>query len=1073
MKKTTIITARTTMENITLSVPSINDWVCGKYELTAKSESGVTRTLSAHGKNTVTVESDLSALYNKYKATAEDKTKLAEELEKKLESILMNGFTLEGVHYTFFMFSPSNARNAEIVFVKGKDWAEVQSLLSEITGLHYGADNTDSLSPVSAFGKASKGGKVLFSKIFARESARAAGSVPIAELSPKAAAILHECKVLFVVDVEDINNMPWHNPMDGKSGKTRVTTITDGMVFMGRKGRACIGHAEGKITDEELDLIRDNPLSPKADKILRRCPAFAQARMKARSMKGACHWADLDKYTDGEYDFIVFDSARKYEDGDWDFAGLELCNVSHRGTGFTSISAPIITAMIRGDVDLLDPIAKFWMDKVDAVFSEDLITSSKAVRYVMNAMSTRETEDEADNRTVITKALESNLLLDRDHYVWSKVTDKMRAFATRMAAGKLAVPGAYPYITVDPNYTIKKLIEMGVLVGSGVEIPTLKSGEYYFNGKTCRAIMARSPLTHPNQVKRIQLCGRTEFNSYRDVLVLNAVDGIWIDLAGADMDGDEVLLALEEGNGDFPKEAMTKLIDTVSNEKVLNFEEGLEGEYVEYSYENRIKFLIKNAKRSQVGVLNNAYSAWAELYTHLRNLFMVTKNNGCKFIRFEDEYKYCGTVPYTIVDNVVVTKAIKGIVNAGHYDSTLLLTILKDIWQKIARLEILQSREVDAAKTGKGATPDDVASVSISAIPWSMIARQYSKNKFGDTASRNKKVVEAAKAKAVALANGMDDRIFGYRAFTPLGHLTEIVSEWWNNLQGKIAVRGVNHYGYLYGLLTDQERSWFHYAYDTVAGIKNAYSKDIAAIMKSELSDENAKRMMRKEVTERALASLNAVVSNGCPIEVVAVAAYEVCYLKNGSFNTGLAFGWLLPDALLKVFERGDMKYAYTMLGVEGTTGFVQNGDVFVGTDKGKFNLDMGGTMFKDQTFTPYYSMSGKLAAFIQKQVEYAVDARKGVAPAVQGDVLGLTVLNCNSEEFKAKVKANGFVFVITLDDVGKTVAKINDKTVADVVMVNTRQLQLMNKAVRWVRCDDAPFKQYETAIKNICVVEA
>ena len=1070
MKKSMTTSLRTNLMSINYDGDKFV--VDGKILKTAKSESGVTRLLDKLGKDTITVESDITSLANTFKNAFADPKDAVEILKKKYNDILTNGFWANGEHYNLFPQNPGNVRNGESVFVKAENWAEVEQILSVLTTLHYGAPDDDPMAPQNIFGKG-KDHLVLWSKVMARETANSAGSVLIKAVCPRAAEVLSTCKILYVDDLTGTNSIPWKNPITGESGTIRETTPSDGMWLYNRKIRACFGLANGTLAEKEFDAILSDPNSKKSTKLLAtKSEAFAQCRLERGSMKAAGHFADVEQFTDGEYDAIVFDSARKFKDTPWNLGDLEICNLSHKGSGYVSLNAPVINGLIKADLDVMYDIAKSWMHKVDKVFSTDPIKSSKAVRDIMNAVSTQETEDDVDNRTVITKALECNILLDRDYYVWSKIQDKMRSTATQMIAGKVAVVGAYPYITVDPNYLIKELIAKGYLKSNGTVIPTLNSGEYYFNGKDCRGLIARSPLTHPNQIKVIQLAKRHEYNMYKNVFVMNAVDGLWIDLAGADMDGDEVLLALEEAKADFPVHAITKIMDAVSNEPVLNYEPGLEGEPMPYSLESRIAYMVKNSSCSKVGILNNAYSCWVELYTHFRNLYLVARKNGCDSIVFDSNYS--GSDIYVINNGMVFTKAICDIID-GQVALPELVGKMKEIWSTIARLEIFQSREVDAAKTNKGVTDKEVKEISISAMPYSMIARQYSKGKYGDNSSRSKKVLEAAQKKAMDLASGNDANTFGYRALTPLGYLTDMASAWWNELKAKCDTHGMSHAGYLYTLMTDEERNWFNRAYATIASYKNRFSQCMAEIMQDENADDSAKREARKALKARVVAALEKLVeaNPSCPIEAIAVACYEVCYLKNGNFNTGLSFGWMLPDALLNVFERGDMKYSYSLLTIQGTHGFVKNGDVFVGNDAGKYNLDMGSTMFKDQEFKPCYSMSGKLAAFIRKNVEYAVDARTTIAPTVAGETQGITVLNCQSSEFMAKVKANSFFFVITTDDNGKTVAKIGDEVVGDVVMVNTRQLQLMNKCVRWVKNEDAPHKVYETAVKNITVVEA
>lgn len=1122
-KKASIDTHRTSLLNVQQNNKGafVVDNKC--LIATKRSESLVTRALEKRDMKMITIECDIPALSSTLARSPEEREIQRSRLSQHLEAVINNGFNVGNTHYAFFQFGPGDQRNAQEVFVSGTEQDRIE-VMQELTTLD---GSTPDLTPEAAF---AKDGKALFSKVFAREAHTGASSIPIRRMSHRAADVLNTCKVIFTDDIEGSNRIPYHNPLNtDQKGDIRPAVTTDGMWLFGRKIGLCFALANGSVTEETfehcLELLEENiklkaQLADKEDKktsyqirknnaevekVLAKAkmPAFVQTRLPG-GMKGAAHFADIDQYAMDDCDAVVFKSVRKFKDKDWNgrLGDLEICNQAHAGSGWVNMSAPVISALVKAPVNIMHPVVEYWIKKIEAVFDGNMLESSKAIIDLMGAMSSRETEDDEDNRMLITKALQANVLLARDHHMWAKVQDKIRAFVTRMAAGKLAVPGAYPYISVDPNHAIVQLINRGVLHGDAKSIPTMKSGEYYFNGEKCRAMMARSPLTHPNQVKVVSLNANRAYHLYNNVLILNAIDGIWIDMSGADMDGDEAMLALETKVGAFPKDAMTAIMDCVSNEPVLNYEEGLSGKEVPFTQEERVKYLVANAKRSQVGMLNDAYSAWLEIYTHLRNLLLVFDAKGCNEMKFVDTL---GESIFSIDGKSMTTRSMGNIVPAGIYARKDILAIAKRAWANVTKLEIYQSREVDAPKTGVGVPESIVQAMTTSIISYSMLARRYSKGKYGDNSSHDAKVIKEAQTKALAVAQGKNDKLIGYRALTPLGYVTDTVSYWWDQRKSTVKVFGKSHAGYLFCLLTDDERLAVSSIYGLVNNIKKEYTASIQGIMQDASKDDEAKSKAKRDVMNDVTARLIRLgAEHDVPAAVVAAAAYFACYLKDGSASKGLAFAWLLDSIhssnnalmaklgddfviskdgyLLSIFKRGDMLYRYVNINVETYAyddaadfkGYVFNNTMHIEDQHGMTPVRSHWKFVDNQNFKVEYSSKGRLSAFVRAIVDNVVDPHSSTTPITNGKTL-VTVVNTNSRGFMDAVKAHDGMFAIILNDEGKTVAKVGNEIMADVQLSQYDALNLLNKQVRWVHNDPASkeqctFDKYQTSIKHIAV---
>lgn len=1083
-----------------------------------------TRTLKKRGKVTLTIEDNIPSLAKELAVSMGAKnpderllTMVAMPLKAKLRAILTDGLEFGDTHYTLFSCSPGDQRAAQVNFINSTR-AEAVDIMYQVTTL-------DKKSYVAAFAtNGGKSGKCLMSKVLARETSTTAGSTPIAEMSALAAEYLNKIRVLETDDLQGVNTTPWRNPApDAKgstNGTTRETVPTDGMWYFGRFVGLCLCLAFGTLSEEEfLELMQEyeqNPASPKIlDALLKAdMPAVVQTRMPG-SMKGAAHFADIELYTQCPCHAIVFKSVRKFEDKDWNgrMGELEICNHSHKGNGWVSMSAPIIGALVDADVHVMDDIVNHWLKTIEGIFSDDKIESSIAIAEVMGACPVADSEEQ--DMALINKAMTSNVLLAKDHYVWGNVMKKLRGFISRMAAGKLAVPGHYPFISVDPNWGLQELVNKGVVQASEEVIPVMKAGEYYFNNLQVRGLAARSPLTHPNQLKVLKLKKLQHMSMYKNVLVLNAYDGLWIDMAGADMDGDKCMLALELSKSGLRKEWMARILDSIKNEPVLNFEEAQGGQYVPLNRKERIDYLVSHAQSSKVGLLNDAYSEWQEIYCHLRNILKDGKECGVTEIIFNG--KYSGENHYTIEESqgqkTLTCCSILGAIKPGTYSIAKVEDILSDIWQKIALLEILQSREVDSPKTGYVLEQSLLDTIEAKAISWSIVARRYSKQKYGELSDKTAAKAAQAKAREVAWNDKPYSKRQGFRAYTVLGRVTDLVSDWWDSHQEQCDGMASSYAGYLHCLLSDAERTQAAIVYNDVVAVRKEYTKRIQKNAKDKTLDETAKSVNRKMIINDIIMRLAEVATyRKVDLSAVAVACYYACYIKNSGTGEGLSFAWLLDSVndrdeellqrfeeanipfvvsdkgyLLNIFSRGDMQFSKVSLPVPiGNNRYevvTKHNTIHLITHSYKDHKRVNTvrehiqtvTKWKDGQHLNFSRVIGRLNCILQKSVDNSIDVTNTIIPSEFNKVGYVVFANTDPDALRQKLAEVNNMLTIEVGKEGGIIAAIEGEKVADVKLVYPESLKLLNKKVQWVenhltREDDSVlfYAEYEDSIKNV-----
>lgn len=1108
-----------------------------KYVLSSEGESHRTlKTLAdANGQDApsyFSVHADVSEVSKALIEQCGSKLNAISHLKRVRHEISKNGFFHNGVHYMVWEYGASQLRNVNIMFISVKAFNpvaalnEIKHMRSVVTKLNY-FDPTDPYYVGAKFGD--KDQKVFMSKVHAYENISSSGSMAILyalknagvtqEQYDKVVETLRGIKTAIVPDLETVVKST-HFDIEKREeviGKTKAV-LEDGGALGGRKLFLAIGLALRCFNVEQYEEATRRLLSNETLRLIAKVNSFIQIRLA--SCKGGLVFVDLEKYTTDDYGAVVFKSCYKYDvpeneyGNKLDWSQLAICNASHNGKGFVNTNSPFICSLTKSNPDVMKEIVEHWMDKVMKVFDKDPIVAAQNVRYIMNAYSAENGEEEESNNddlqnltyVSISNVLDNNALLLHDANIWTQVKKRVNAFVNNISVGRVPVPGDYPPIFVDPLYVLKELVKHGDLTASsaagenGCNIPTLNKGKYYYNNKSCRGVIARSPLTHPAQVKVIQLEKNSAYSVYRNVLLLNAEEAIWVDLSGADVDGDKVLLVLEEERGSFKAQWVTSIINGVENKMLSNIIPAIGADREPYSDEARLAYLDANATPSQIGILNNYYVNWLELYNHLRAIGSIAVrviadnklNNDVQVVKFVNE-DLCGK-DYVIDGSVMKVKALpkdrtldkfeedlkksykentkrdKGFVfgNDNTFSVREIAYILKMIKAKLDLCEKLQSDEVDKAKTGKGAESKLVDKIAFNLISYANIARRYFKCKYGDINSKNKQTVERAKQAANNAA------INGYKSLSALGNMLEMIEQRRQEIKDKQTACQVKLGAYLYLLLNDKERECLFAIYDGVDKMRIAYNSAVQSVMKVTNTEAEVKSLQLKKVRSDAIKSIYDFSSKiKCPLYMVAVAAYEGCYMKQSGMDRGLSYAWLLHKELMKVFSRGDRSYAYCLLThpefadkgrrVAYGEGFTDdNGDVYVPTTlNGKASdimLYCGSTLKrafdKNQKFIVHQSISCAPTMYAKLACDNPADLT--VTPCVEAvrnnnKFVNIGLINCvdGSEIAMRKIGANGWKLRVTIDENGRPVAMVGNEIVSEVSLGGVNHLRLVNQTLQ------------------------
>ncbi len=631
----------------------------------------------AMGLPMISIDLNIDTLLNQAELASmseEEREKEIEKAHKKKEVLFKEGFTdiATGYHYMFLKVTPSESRKGSATFIKADSWHEIYELWYEFTGLGSYEAFKD------AFGT-DKG--VVFSKLLTRIASRGSNSFSSMKLyDEKHQEMVKNTKVLFVPDKKISFTRKQKEFGDGTTnlvlkdnGQVRLT-LGDGESLF--SNRYCAINAAGMrmITANEEDMylkiwneckgdILEAQKSPVFRRIESKIPSVWQIRggvADMQSMKGTgvkCFFEDLEveltaemadalnelngtSFVAGEtlrlgnYDVICPESVAKFmtkgEVANKEF-NLEICNYLKRKGEWVCMNPQFIAALDSTNPRIFTPILEFWMKEINDSFDD-----IAKLEHLMNVISyTNDNEElsfddivDEDNEVIksvdLSAVLVANSKLSSDPQVLNMIRDKIVKFMNEMRVGRVRVPGVYTYMVQDPNALLNAYF--------GLELPQLDHGEFYFNNKDCRCGLFRSPLIAPFEAQKVQLVKSDVYWAYKDVIVLNACDGIWDLMGGCDFDGDTCAVVPDDDANGFGK----IVVDAIRENQIPVYEEARSAQKAMWTPSDNsalIEFLC-TIGRDRTGIITNYATRLLDISNHFMGLKHYAEYYGCETIEF-------------------------------------------------------------------------------------------------------------------------------------------------------------------------------------------------------------------------------------------------------------------------------------------------------------------------------------------------------------------------------------------------------------------------------------------------------
>ena len=838
---------------------------------------------------------------------------------------------------------------------------------------------------------------------------------------------------------------------------SRKTTPGDGMMICGFKywvalaaGMRCISENDaiyviGRIANVETfaDFIND----ARTKSVINKMPPVFQIRHEGCKGIVVPYPIDWVPELKGK-DLIIPESARKFASTDWANAPLGICNYLKRKAQWVALNPQFIASLNFENPNAMVPIVDYWFEELRASLND--IAKAQEFHGILSSINGPDGEVNSNLVNVLRNS--SDLIDDFQVRNWRR--DQYKKFIEEMKVGKIFVPGEYTYMVCDPAGVINRIY--------GLDLPELKSGEYWFNNKTCKAGLFRSPLIAPFEAQKVQLTENEFYNSfYRDVVIFNCYDGAWENMGGADFDGDTC--ACVPDDTDLGK----IIVDAIIDPGYVVWEEGLSAKKTIFSWDNLAKFNAEVAKVDRTGVITNFATRALDVKRHLEAAVYFAKKMDCEGIYFFHPEQFSSDdVPKTyIIDGVKVfglrglvevskdpkTKQIKyspdGITGFKTFDEVL--EIAENFLYKTEYLRLLQGREIDGAKTGVAAEGvsglDYVDSVKVKFTPHHLITRQgLLKRPSAGFAILNK-----------------------YVSLSPLGRLHDYVAMRQNEFKDEFE-NGSDKVALLMTLLSDEERTALNSSIaltngttvslvDYLKSRKLQYGNSLKTIYNSEISEEEKKTSygLLKENEIRSLEDLADI--TGFSIEVIAVGCYIAAYAKDGKFYSGLSYGWLLFNDILSVFTRNNKRFELYRLPKNAEDVQIIGGIIYVnGTKYGTIDN------VYDTDCLPIQTINGKNYGLVHK---IPMTKKPASEPAVLsssvykiGMIYGFKYSEVGTRDgWKDAVRTNQFMFDVALDETGRLISSINGCNIGAIKTtgVDLNVFELVGHRVKVTAVDD------------------
>jgi hypothetical protein len=741
--------------------------------------------------------------------------------------------------------------------------------------------------------------------------------------------------------------------------------------------------------------------------------------------------------------------------------------------------------------NLFTPILEWWCDYINKAFD-----NTATMLHLMNIISRSgqdteavDTEDIVDDETEsvdsvdIATIITANDKWKSDPYILSRVKDKIEKFLNEMAVGRVRVPGVYTYMVQDPY----KLLQMYFNIPNMQY--TLKKGQFYFNNKSCRAGLFRSPLVAPFQAQAVQLVENNYYWFYRDVIIFNAVDGTWELMGGADFDGDTCAVVPEDGKNGFGK----LIIDAIHQNQTIVYAPVRGAKEVIWNpdnYEEIINYL-NGIGRDNTGVYTNYATRLLALANHLRGLVYNAQKyadmNGLgtitevEFIHpeaFGKNRHYGVDYSFDVVNGKVRTRAImpckwnfeskkfeffkeNAIIGTYSVEEVEALAEGKTI-REVNIMTIVQMEEIDGAKTGYHPVPPKECIYTQN--PAWMIARQkflgriplkYELDSNGNP-NIEKPIQEPEKFSVSGLFDTLDTtktKMYNaYRSFDMMGRIYEYTYKRRVEIFKRFK-QGTDKISYLKSLMTEEERNKLNMKVmadgkemtllEHLKARKSNYGTSVHNL-KSAKVDDSTEQLTITNIKYKEVMYLKAL-SEACNVslETLAYGCYIASYDKDTHQNEGLSYAWILWTELACISSRDNCSFELYSIPSNAEEAYVLSNVLFVnGKRFANVHAEEGPVMIYRfggvRAFTLLHKING--APVIDRTVRVSAGAEYEIG------VYGFGYANRESKtlaDWKRTIADNNYEFYIVEDAGGSICTAIIDENGTEHILA---QVMLRNK---------------------------
>ena len=793
------------------------------------------------------------------------------------------------------------------------------------------------------------------------------------------------------------------------------------------------------------------------------------------------------------YDACIPDSVVKCMGLSWGEGSIEICGYLHGKKNYVTLGNQFLQAL-QNEPTALNPIIEDWFD----ILRKATETSEEGIRNAMAFYNVIGDASESD--TLLQAALRSNQRLLNDPQIVRLANRQIDKFIDEMYAGRIRVPGMYTYMVCDPGSVIN--------MAYGTENKCLASGQYYFNGKSCKAGLFRSPMVAPSQAITVDLVANDVYWYMKDAMIFNALDGAWDRMSGADFDGDTcAVVPADTWQGQI-------IVDGIVDPGYDVCEPKGSAQKYEWSFKNYCDFMKSHIRRDRTGEITNYNSHAVEIYNHLRGVkylanlkevtdvefYLPTDQNVNRVLPYYNEYGerednidlfrtrlarvpfakdgilYCPgfKVRKRILDKTTGSKSWQFIDREddiiGRFSVDQLDALAQKYLDTTEHLCALQGIEIDGAKTGR--YPTDEEYTEIDKVPYTtqqqiarkaMLGRAISGNDWQNT-YYSLSILGTAHAKTLALEKDFREN---YQSQTQ------------------------SYAPYLWTLLTNEERAQFErpirFGDDTALTLRQYieqravdYNTRITKAMSSsaEADDKNAgisaiKNLIRNGGEQDGVHcfGIGELVNYGFTIEALSACCYIVAYDKTDSQNRGLSFGWLFWEDLCALFSRGNHATQLIRINKNADTAYVLDEVLYV-NDKPSRNIKA-----HDCVACELIELNGSLYAQVSMKVDNIVD-NKEVSDVVDGQIFTLTIVGFDrnivgvpdaKRAWKDIVINNGFKFDVVMSSQDYLMSAVDGNMIG--AIKGKDSFKLLGHTVKCVNNSADPIKESAKSIMNFKVV--